>query len=178
MPSGISDQQYDYIIIGSGAAGSILADRLSASGEHSVCVIEAGGKDNHPFIHIPAGFVKTLNMPDLMWSFSSEPSPGSGNRAIRLPLGKVLGGSTSINGLVYNRGQPEDFDQWRKMGNEGWAYNDVLPYFRKSESWQGQPDQARGSVGPMAISNPLWRDPLCESFIESLASLCVPNNDD
>lgn len=178
MPTKLSEMTYDYIIVGAGAAGSVLASRLSESGKHSICVIEAGGKDSHPFIHLPAGFVKTLSMPELMWSFASEPSPGSGNRSIRLPQGKLLGGSTSINGLVYNRGQAEDFDHWCEMGNKGWGYRDVLPYFRKSESWQGEPNQARGSLGDMPISNPQWRDPLCESFIETLTSLGVPRIDD
>ncbi len=173
-----SQEQYDFVVIGAGAAGSVLADRLSESGEYSVCVIDAGGKDNHPFIHIPAGFVKTLSNPELMWSFESEPSSGSGMRAVRLPQGKVLGGSTSVNGLVYNRGQSEDFDTWQAMGNDGWGYQDVLPYFKKSESWQGPSTQARGSFGPMAISDPAWRDPLCESFIKSVASLGVPVNQD
>jgi len=169
---------YDFVIIGSGAAGSVLADRLSESGLYSICVLEAGGRDSSPFIHVPAGFVKTLTQPNLMWPFASRPSVGSGQRPIRLPQGKVLGGSTSVNGLVYNRGQPEDFDLWREMGNEGWAYTDVLPYFRKSESWEGPASQSRGGVGPMAISNPQWRDPLCESFIKSMTSLGVPVNED
>ena len=123
---------FDYIIIGAGSAGSVLANRLSA-GDATVCLLEAGGRDTHPMIHIPAGFMNTLTNPAVNWLYNSEPSAGTAGRSIPAPRGKTLGGSSSINGHVYNRGQRLDFDSWAQMGNRGWGYADILPYFRRSE---------------------------------------------
>lgn len=168
----------DYIVIGSGAAGSVVANRLSENGKYSVCVLEAGPGDSHPFIKIPAGFVKTLVNPKLMWQFQSEPAEGSGMRSVNLPQGRVVGGSSSINGFVYNRGQATDFDHWASLGNPGWSYQEVLPYFRKSENRETEPSQYRGSHGPLPITDPAWRDPVCDEFIQSVASFGVPTDND
>lgn len=170
---------FDYVIVGAGSAGSVLVNRLSENGQASILVLEAGGPDRNPFLHIPAGYVKTLVNPDVLWQFKSEPSEGSGGRAIALPQGRVYGGSSSLNGLVYNRGQAADFDHWAQLGNTGWGYEDVLPYFRRSERRVG-PGDARyhGREGPITISDPNWQHPLCEAFIEAVASTGIPRNPD
>ncbi len=162
-------EPYDYIVVGSGAAGSVVAARLAAE-NYSVCVIEAGGNDNSPLVQIPAGFVKNLTKPDYMWQFKSVSGRNTGNRNVSLPQGKVLGGSTSINGLIYNRGQSYDYDHWAALGNEGWSYQQVLPYFRKSETRLGEASQYRGSHGPLRISDPSQTHPLCDAFISTVAA--------
>ena len=123
------EEAFDYVIVGGGAAGAILAARLSEDAETTVCLLEAGPRDWHPYLHMPAGYIKAVFNPTYAWQFSSEPNPLTLGRRIPLPQGRTLGGSTSINGLVYNRGQREDFDGWAAMGNPGWGYADVLPYF-------------------------------------------------
>lgn len=170
---------FDYVIVGAGSAGSVLVSRLSEDSNTKVLVLEAGGPDRHPYLHIPAGFVKVLVNPKLLWQFKSEPSEGSGGRAIALPQGRVFGGSSSLNGLVYNRGQAADYDHWAQLGNTGWSYEDLLPYFRRSERRIG-PGDARyhGRDGGIAVSDPNWPHPLCEAFIESVASIGVPRNPD
>jgi len=171
---------FDYIVVGSGAAGSVLADRLTADGKYTVCILEAGPSDHNPFIRIPAGYVKNLNNPELTWQYRSQPSPGTAGRSIYIPQGKVLGGSTSVNGLVYNRGQPEDFDHWATLGAQGWTYNDVLPYFKRSERRiPPDPDNYyRGDSGPLDISDIGKRNIICDAFIDSVASFGVPKNND
>jgi choline dehydrogenase len=134
------EENFDYIVVGAGSAGSVIINRLSADSSSNILVLEAGGPDRNPFLHIPAGYVKTLTNSQLTWQFKSEPSLGSGGRAIPLPQGRVYGGSSSLNGLVYNRGQAADFDEWAQMGNPGWGYEDVLPYFRRSERRIGAGD--------------------------------------
>ena len=169
--------QFDYIIVGAGSAGCVLANRLTACGRYRVCVLEAGPNDWHPFIHIPAGFIKTLVNPKVNWMYQSEPSEGTNGRSIPTPRGKVIGGSSSINGLIFNRGQRMDFDVWAQRGNKGWGYDDILPYFQRYESHQHQSDDKfRGKTGEMKITNLAWRDPLCEAFIEGAASLGIPRN--
>jgi choline dehydrogenase len=172
-------EKFDYVIIGAGSAGCIIANRLSACGKYSVCVVEAGPKDWHPMLYIPAGFIKTLVNPRLNWMYSSEPSAGTNGRAIPAPRGKVLGGSSSINGMGFNRGQKMDFDVWAQKGNPGWSYEDILPYFKKFENYQSHDDQSyRGSDGEMTISDLEWKDPLCEAYINGAESMGIPRNPD
>ena len=172
-------EQFDYVIVGSGPAGSVLANRLTEDGRTTVCVLEAGPADSHPFIRIPAGFVKLLNSPTLMWRFESEPGAAIGGRRIPVPQGRVVGGSSSINGLAYTRGQAEDFDDWAALGNAGWSYQDVLPYFKRSERRVGAGDDVyRGREGPLPITDPDWTGPLCEAFIAGAAELGIARNPD
>src|SRR5271163_4745655 len=125
---------FDYVIIGGGSAGSILAYRLSEGRQKSVCVLEAGPPDRNPYIRMPVGFIKTLRSPSITWQFPTEPSGGTNGRSIALTQGKTLGGSSSVNGAIYNRGLALDFDTWAQLGNQGWAYRDILPYFMRSET--------------------------------------------
>ena len=171
--------QFDYVIVGSGPAGSVLANRLTEDGVTTVCVLEAGAPDSHPYIRIPAAFVKLLNRPDMMWQFECEPGAAIGGRALRVPQGRVVGGSSSINGLAYTRGQAEDFDDWAALGNTGWSYRDVLPYFMRSERRIGNGDPAyRGQDGALPITDPDWTSPLCEAFIAGAGELGIPRNPD
>jgi len=170
---------YDYVIVGAGSAGCILANRLSSCGKYSVCVLEAGPKDWHPMLYIPAGFIKTLVNPRFNWMYSSEPSAGTNGRPIPAPRGKVLGGSSSINGMGFNRGQKMDFDVWAQKGNPGWSYDDILPYFRRFETYRSHDDQSyRGSEGEMTITDLDWIDPLCEAYIKGAESMGIPKNAD
>ena len=171
--------QFDYVIVGSGPAGSILADRLTEDGRTTVCVLEAGIPDRSMYIRIPAGFVKTLYDPRSIWSFTCEPGPGLAGRQMRLPQGRLVGGSSSLNGMVYNRGHAEDFDDWETMGCPGWGYRDVLPYFRRSERKIGAgDDQYRGRFGAFPVTDPDWPSPLCDAFITGATELGIPRNDD
>ena len=170
---------FDYIIVGAGSSGCVLANRLSANGKNSVCILEAGPPDWNPFIHIPAGFMKTLINPNVNWFFKSEPSWGTDGRIIDIPRGKTLGGSSSINGMVFNRGQNLDFDVWAQKGNKGWSYSDLLPYFKKYEKRHGEFDDVyRGSQGELPITDLEYRDPLCEAFIKSAIEQGIPLNKD
>jgi choline dehydrogenase len=172
-------EPFDYVIAGSGAAGAILASRLSEDSATTVCLLEAGPRDWHPFLHIPSGFIKVLFDPALTWQFSSEPTAETGNRRIPLPQGRTLGGSTSINGLVYNRGQPQDFDGWAARGNAGWSYADVLPYFKRTENRVGNGDDAlRGRGGALPVTDIDWMHPVCEAFIAGAQGLGMPRNPD
>jgi len=173
-------ENFDYVIVGAGSAGSVLANRLSEDGRITVCVLEAGPSDWHPFIHIPAGFMYTLVNPRVNWLYTSEPSEWTGGRRIAAPRGKTLGGSSSINGHIYNRGQRLDFDGWAQSGNRGWGYADVLPYFRRTERrLVAEADPTfRGSDGNLPITDLEWRDPLCEAFIEGAVQMGIPRNRD
>jgi choline dehydrogenase len=172
-------ESFDYVIVGAGSAGSVLAARLSEDENATVCVLEAGPWDWHPFIHIPAGFMYTLVNPRVNWLYKSEPSEWTGGRAIAAPRGKTLGGSSSINGHIYNRGQRLDFDGWAQRGNRGWGYADVLPYFRRSERRVGEADDTfRGRDGNLPITDLEWRDPICEAFIEGAVQMGIPRNRD
>ncbi len=172
-------ETFDYVIVGAGSAGCVLANRLSEDGRTSVLVLEAGPGDWHPFIHIPAGFIKTFYNRRVNWLYSMEPSEWTGGRRILAPRGKTLGGSSSINGHIYNRGQRMDFDTWAQIGNRGWGYADVLPYFRRMERRIGEGDPTfRGRHGALTVSDLDWRHPLCEAFIAGAVSLGIPRNPD
>ncbi|MBR1133190.1 GMC family oxidoreductase [Bradyrhizobium iriomotense] len=171
--------RFDYVIVGAGSAGCVLASRLSEDPDISVCVLEAGPSDWHPYIHLPAGFIKTFHMKSINWAYQQEPGPYTGGRSIYAPRGKTLGGSSSINGHIYNRGQRMDFDTWAQMGNRGWGYADVLPYFKRLEKRVGEGDNNfRGRDGNLTVTTMDWRDPLCEAFMEGAVSLGIPRNPD
>jgi choline dehydrogenase len=172
-------ETFDYVIVGAGSAGSIVANRLSEDPNVSVCLLEAGGYDWNPFIHIPAGFMKTFYDGSVNWKYDMEVGDWTGGRRIYAPRGKTLGGSSSINGHVYNRGQPLDFDTWAQFGNRGWGYADVLPYFRRTERRIGNGDDTyRGRDGNVTITDLDWRHPLCEAFIEGCVQNGIPKNPD
>lgn len=156
----------DYVIIGSGSAGAAVAYRLGEAG-YSVLVIEYGGSDWGPFIQMPAALSYPMNMARYDWGFHSEPEPHLGGRRLATPRGKVLGGSSSINGMVYVRGHPRDFDTWAEMGAAGWSFADVLPYFIRMENWHGGHSDWRGDSGPLHVTRGLWRNPLYHSFVEA-----------
>ena len=145
--------RFDYVIVGAGSAGSVLTNRLSEDTATSICVLEAGPRDWHPYIHLPAGFIKTFHMKSINWAYQQEPGPWTGGRSIYAPRGKTLGGSSSINGHIYNRGQRQDFDTWAQLGNRGWGYPDVLPYFKRLEKRVGEGDDAyRGRDGNLTVT--------------------------
>ena len=172
-------ENFDYIIVGAGSAGCVLANRLTENGRYTVCVLEAGPRDWNPFIHIPAGFMKTLVNPKINWMYETTATDWTANRVIAVPRGKTLGGSSSINGHVYNRGQKMDFDTWSQKGNKGWGYADVLPYFKKCEQKIGAGDETyRGKDGNLKINDLDWRDPLCDAFIRGANSIGIPSNSD
>jgi choline dehydrogenase-like flavoprotein len=172
-------ETFDYVIVGAGSAGAIVASRLSEDPSVSVCVLEAGGYDWNPFIHIPAGFMKTFYDSSVNWKYDMEPSEWTGGRRIYAPRGKTLGGSSSINGHVYNRGQRLDFDTWAQFGNRGWGYADVLPYFRRCEKRVGPgEDTYRGRDGRVKVTDLEWRHPLCDAFIEGCVQYGIPRNPD
>ena len=173
---------FDYVIVGAGSAGCVLANRLTADGKHSVCLLEAGPPDWNPYIHIPAGFIKTVSNPSINWLYAAEPSHWTGGRAIDVPRGKTLGGSSSINGHIYNRGQRMDFDNWAQRGNQGWGYADVLPYFRRTErridGGNGGDDTFRGRDGNLQVTDLNYTHPLCEAFMDGAESIGIPRNPD
>ena len=173
-----ASDSYDFVVIGAGAAGCVLANRLSASGRRSVLLLEAGGEDSSPWIHIPLGYGKHFTNPAVNWLYSSEPQAGAANRRIAQPRGKVLGGSTSINGLLYIRGQREDYDRWRDLGNAGWGYADVLPYFRKSEDQQRGADEYHGTGGPLSVSDPAEPHPLADAWLAAAEECGYRRNPD
>ncbi|WP_052097517.1 GMC family oxidoreductase [Achromobacter sp. RTa] len=177
QPSVRDADSFDYVIVGSGAAGSILANRLSADGS-TVCVLEAGPPDNSPYLHIPAGFIKAVFNKKYAWQFSSEGSAQTNGRRVPIPQGRTLGGSTSINGLVYNRGQAADFDHWAALGNTGWSYDEVLPYFKSMERRAGGDDRYRGRKGELPVTDIDWIHPLCEAFIAGAVEQGIPRNPD
>lgn len=170
---------FDYVVVGSGPAGSLLADRLTEDNDATVCVLEAGAMDTNRFVRIPAGFVKMLHDPTLLWPFKSEPSAATAGREIQIPQGRIVGGSSSLNGLVYARGQADDFNDWANRGNDGWSFRDVLPYFMRSERRIGSgDDRFRGRDGALTITDTNWRHALCEAFIQGANEFGIPRNPD
>lgn len=170
---------FDYVIVGAGSAGCVLASRLSEDPNVTVCLLEAGPRDWNPYIHIPAGFIKTFENSSVNWGYRQEASPNTAGRQLLAPRGKTLGGSSAINGHIYNRGQPVDFDTWAQMGNTGWSFADVLPHFRRLEKRIGQgADEYRGRDGALIVTDLEDRHPLCDAFIRSAESLGIPRNAD
>ncbi|MBV1796645.1 GMC family oxidoreductase [Siccirubricoccus sp. G192] len=171
-------QTYDYIVVGAGSAGAAVANRLSAEPRNRVLLLEAGPA-SHPWSSIPIGYAKLLHNPAANWCYVSEPEANTNGRRIPVPRGRMLGGSSAINGLAFVRGQAQDFDTWAQMGNQGWSYEDVLPFFKRMESYEGDGDDAfRGREGPLRITNPEPRDPLYAALIEAAGQVGIAHNPD
>lgn len=174
----MESQNFDYIVVGAGSAGSVLANRLSASGKHKVLVLEAG-RPSHPWSRIPVGFAKLINNPAANWLYSSEPDEGTGGRCIPIPRGKLLGGSSSINGMVFVRGQSQDYDTWAQLGNRGWSYREVLPIFKEMESYQGEADdEYRGRNGPLRVTESNETGPLYDALIKAAGEVGIAYTND
>jgi choline dehydrogenase len=169
----MENQIFDYIVVGAGSAGSVLANRLSANPKHKVLVLEAG-RESHPWSRIPVGFARLIENPAANWLYSSEPDAGTGQRRIPIPRGKLLGGSSSINGMVFVRGQSQDYDTWAQLGNRGWSYREVLPIFRDMESYQGAADdEYRGRDGPLKVTESNETGPLYDALIKAAGEVGI-----
>jgi len=171
------DNTYDFIVTGAGSAGCAVAARLSEDGRYRVLLLEAGGKDRNPWIHIPLGYAKIFTNPRVNWMFDTEPEAQLNGRILYQPRGKVLGGTSSINGMVYMRGTPSDYDGWRQRGCEGWGWDDVLPHFRRAENQERGADEFHGVGGPLTVSNGV-RSPLADAMVEAALEAGIPRNDD
>ncbi|MDR3538983.1 MAG: choline dehydrogenase [Acetobacteraceae bacterium] len=169
---------YDFIVTGAGSAGCVLAARLTESGRYRVLLLEAGGRDSNPWIHVPIGYAKTFVDPKVNWMFESEPEPELNERSMYQPRGKVLGGTSSINGMIYMRGNAADYDQWRQLGNQGWDYDSVLPYFRKAEDNERGEDPYHGAGGPLRVSNQPYKWEIAEALLEACKQAGIPENPD
>jgi choline dehydrogenase len=174
-----STSSFDYVVVGTGAAGSIVAARLSEDPGITICAIESGPRDRHPYIHIPAGFIKIMFNEAYTWQFKTEPSPNVNGRSVIIPVGRTVGGSSSINGMIINRGQADDFNNWAQRGNAGWGYADLLPYFKRFERRLGEGDNLyRGRDGNIPVTDLDWQHEICEAFIAGAAGLGIPRNPD
>lgn len=168
----------DYVIVGAGSAGCVLANRLSKDPSIKVVLMEAGGRDWNPWIHIPVGYFKTMHNPSVDWCYRTEPDPGLNGRRLDWPRGKVLGGSSSLNGLLYVRGQPQDYDRWQQMGNAGWGWDHVLPLFKRSENQERGADEFHGDQGPLSVSNMRLQRPICDAWVAAAQEAGYPFNSD
>lgn len=174
----MESESFDYIVVGAGSAGAAVAYRLSEDGKHRVLVLEAG-RESHPWSRIPVGFAKLIDNPAANWRYSSEPDEGTANRRIPVPRGKLLGGSSSINGMVFVRGQSQDFDLWAQLGNRGWSYSDVLPIFKDMESYKGDSDdEYRGRDGPLKVAESLESGPIYDAIIDAAKHVGIENPQD
>lgn len=170
--------EFDFVIVGAGSAGCVLANRLSANPNYTVAIIEAGGKDTSPWIHIPVGYFKTIKNASLNWMYKTEKDAGLNGRALNWPRGKTLGGSSSINGLLYVRGQMQDYDHWRQLGNKGWGWSDVLPLFKRAECWEDGETELRGGSGPLQVthSQKTWK--IVDAWVKAAENAGFPYNPD
>jgi len=170
--------EFDYIVVGAGSAGCVMANRLSEDPSNRVLLLEAGGNDLSFWLHVPVGYFKTMHNPAFDWCYLTEPDAGIANRRLQWPRGKVLGGSSALNGLLYVRGQRQDYDRWSELGNAGWSYDEVLPYFRKSEDNSRGADEFHGVGGPQKVSDLRLRRPIAEHFIKAATEIGIPLNED
>ncbi|MEM9716798.1 MAG: GMC family oxidoreductase N-terminal domain-containing protein, partial [Pseudomonadota bacterium] len=171
--------KFDYVVVGAGSAGCALASRLSESGQYSVALLEAGPKDTNPWIHIPVGYFRTMGNPRSDWQYETEHDPGIAGRSIKWPRGRVLGGSSSINGLLYVRGQPQDYDTWAQMGCTGWSWDDVAPIFKRAETWKGANGaEYRGTDGPLSVQTSRLSREIVDHWVEAAVAAGYKRTDD
>ena len=170
--------EFDFVIVGAGSAGCALANRLSHDGKYQVALLEAGGRDTYPWIHVPVGYFKTMGNPKTDWCYETEADPGLNGRKLNWPRGRVLGGSSSINGLLYVRGQAADYDHWRQLGNVGWGWDDVLPLFKRAESYDGGDPEVRGRDGPLTVSDSAVTRDIVDHYLEAAVNAGYPRNAD